>query len=345
MKSPKAFAIITICLNLFGLHHVRAGLDEEERAIAAALYKTFVTQKQDLVARTTTVNEMVEMGGEVAKVIYPIIDREFRAALARYESGFATQAKNVGRNRDSRDARNRIKELRQNVQALRSVKDLSKGQIVKIGDPALVELRKLTSVTRQEILDSSPEVGKARADLLELGKQRAACIEELLLVDVKDFDPKKLTASEEEIAASALNEDRDARKILDMNKKLADEIEPHEADAIRDLNELRMLVGLRPCVIDPKLCDASRGHSKDMKEHKFFAHESPLPGKKSPWDRAKLAGTNGNSENIYVGSKDGKSANRGWWHSPGHHKNMLAPGARRVGMGSEGGHWTQMFGG
>ena len=133
-------------------------------------------------------------------------------------------------------------------------------------------------------------------------------------------------------------------KILEENKRLAEKIEPDEAVSIADLNELRILVGLRPCLIDPKLCTAARDHSKDMQEHNFFSHTSPLPGKRSPGDRAKRAGTSGGAENIFSGVSSGTKANRGWWHSPGHHINMLSPGARRVGMGAAGRYWTQMFG-
>jgi uncharacterized protein YkwD len=32
-----------------------------------------------------------------------------------------------------------------------------------------------------------------------------------------------------------------------------------------------------------------------------------------------------------------------WFHSPGHHKNMFA-GHARMGLGRNGGAWTQMFG-
>jgi uncharacterized protein YkwD len=81
-----------------------------------------------------------------------------------------------------------------------------------------------------------------------------------------------------------------------------------------------------------------------MREKKFFAHKSPIPGKKNPWERAKLAGTTANAENIFKGNKEGHAANQAWWHSPGHHINMLSPNAKRVGMGVNEKYWTQMFG-
>lgn len=325
---------------------VRAqSLSPEEREEASALYKKFTAAKADLPARTKIVAEMAEMGSTVAKVIHPIIDREFRTVIARYRTDFLTQAKKVASSKTSREKRERISKLRAAAQGLRSKSGLSKGDVKSIGDPAVAELRKLTGLEAAEVLVSSEKLAAARRDLIELAAQRAITIDELVLIELDEFGKGDLEAEEKEVAGSAMNIDSDARKILELNRELASEVEPAEAEGIADLNELRILIGLRPCLIDPKLCAAARGHSEDMKEKDFFSHSSPVPGKKSFTTRAKLEGTSANSENIYVGSSSGKSANKGWWYSPGHHKNMLSPGARRVGMGVAGKHWTQMFGG
>ena len=74
-----------------------------------------------------------------------------------------------------------------------------------------------------------------------------------------------------------------------------------------------------------------------------FAHESPVEGKRTPWDRAARFGTSASGENIAGGQTTGAGANLGWWYSPGHHKNMLG-GFGRVGLGRSGELWTQMFG-
>jgi uncharacterized protein YkwD len=106
----------------------------------------------------------------------------------------------------------------------------------------------------------------------------------------------------------------------------------------------RLYLGLSALTIDPKLCDAARDHSKDMSEQNFFAHESPVKGKTTPWDRASNFGTTASGENIYAGSTDPHGANTGWFYSPGHHKNMFNPGQKRIGLGQFKSHWTQMFG-
>ena len=121
------------------------------------------------------------------------------------------------------------------------------------------------------------------------------------------------------------------------------ELDPEEAAGVLELNRIRVRAGLAADRLDLKLCDAGRGHSTDMVEHKFFAHDSPIPGKKSPSDRAAKAGTSGGAENIAAGQRNGHGAIRAWWYSPGHHRNMMGNHAR-TGLGRFQDHWTQMFG-
>jgi len=120
-------------------------------------------------------------------------------------------------------------------------------------------------------------------------------------------------------------------------------MDPEEVAAINETNRLRLLLGIGALAIDPKLETASRSHSKDMVEKKFFDHTSPIPGRETPWKRAAQAGTSASTENIYAGSKRGEDAIKTWWYSPGHHENMMSP-ARRVGVGRHEDHFTQMFG-
>jgi len=89
---------------------------------------------------------------------------------------------------------------------------------------------------------------------------------------------------------------------------------------------------------------AARGHCKDMVEKGFFSHTSPVPGKATPRDRARRAGTTANGENIAYGTTEPQRANQMWFHSPGHFKNMFGPRFRRVGLGYHERRWTQMFG-
>jgi uncharacterized protein YkwD len=76
----------------------------------------------------------------------------------------------------------------------------------------------------------------------------------------------------------------------------------------------------------------------------FFAHESPVAGKKTPWDRAAKFGTSASGENIAMGARSGPASIWMWWYSPGHLKNMTNGGHNRIGLGQNGVYWTQLFG-
>jgi len=134
------------------------------------------------------------------------------------------------------------------------------------------------------------------------------------------------------------------RTVLESNWKLRDEAPLDEVIGVADVNVMRILIGLRAARIDPKLCNAARGHSADMNRLGFFSHTSPVPGKASPWARAKKAGTSANGECIYRGNTSPQAANQSWFFSPGHHTIMFSTGARRLGMGRDQRAWTLMTG-
>lgn len=117
-----------------------------------------------------------------------------------------------------------------------------------------------------------------------------------------------------------------------------------ECDGIDRCNRLRMVLGLNPLAVDFKLVEAGRDHSNDMATLGFFAHDSPVPGKETPWKRAENFGTTASGENIAAGYGNELQATQGWWYSPGHLKNMMGQGHNRIGLGTYDKHYTQLFG-
>ncbi len=134
------------------------------------------------------------------------------------------------------------------------------------------------------------------------------------------------------------------RRALEANELLRADSDAEEFAGTTALNRLRFLLGLSLLRIDEKLTAAARDHSTDMVTLGFFDHSSPVAGKHTPWERAARFGTSANAENIAAGHGTGPSAVRGWWYSPGHHRNMLGNHAR-TGLGRHRETWTQMFGG
>jgi uncharacterized protein YkwD len=111
------------------------------------------------------------------------------------------------------------------------------------------------------------------------------------------------------------------------------------------LNRERCIMGMIPLRLDEKLSAAATGHSGDMARLGFFAHESPVEGKTSPWDRARKAGFEGGAcgENIFMGSASPDSAYGAWFASDGHRFIMFG-GGNVLGVGISGVHWTMMTG-
>ena len=133
-------------------------------------------------------------------------------------------------------------------------------------------------------------------------------------------------------------------EVLAANEVIAGRLDPEETKAVDGLNRFRMRSGLRPCLIDLLLVNASRGHSGDMRRLGFFSHNSPVSGKYDFMARARQAGASASGENIYMGPNSGNAANSAWINSDGHRANMLTSTHTRVGVGRVGGHFTQMFG-
>ncbi len=118
-----------------------------------------------------------------------------------------------------------------------------------------------------------------------------------------------------------------------------------EREQVRITNDYRIMMGRPSVEISLTLTDCARGHSAEMTQLGYFAHESPNPDRRSPSDRARLAGyPGGAAENISLGSPAPMATHIAWYNSSGHHRNILGAGHRCMGAGKDGRHWTQNFG-
>lgn len=311
----------------------------------------FRRAKKEPEKQAEVVAEAMQLGEPAVSAILQAIQQDLQPQLDRYRNKFYQQAVLLAKQQGQKVDLEELGRLRSSVLALRQDPNLTKDKIVAVADPAMKRLEEMFLLRPEMVLAQSPDLQAERQKLAPLGVMWERCNAWLHAAAPADESKPKdaptfvqYLAGEEELATGlALPMDPVTREVLATNAKLATQLDPEEARAILALNLTRNLLGLKPVVIDLKLCAAARDHSKDMATHKFFAHESPVPGKKTPWDRAKNFGTSASAENIFMGISDGRAANLGWFHSPGHHKNMLAE-HKRVGMGRHGVHFTEMFG-
>ena len=118
-----------------------------------------------------------------------------------------------------------------------------------------------------------------------------------------------------------------------------------EQEVIRLVNDIRTENGLKALTYDWELARVARFKSQDMKDNKYFAHNSPVYG--TPFQMIKNFGISFRSagENIAKGYSTPQAVVNGWMNSSGHRANILSANYTHIGVGyvSGGNYWTQMF--
>lgn len=278
--------------------------------------------------------QLTALGEEGRSAALNLVLRELDSPLRAYMKRYAALAESDVTSRYQANA-GKIEELRAIIMSLRKDGNLTKDTIKTTADPALAEIESILVPTQDEILFADPSM---------IGYRGAVMSKAIKWSKITGEKPNVLLARYEQLAIlQALLPEQKHKKVIADNLKLGLELDDEEARGIEELNRIRILIGLNPQEIDLKLCAAARDHSKDMDEKKFFSHTSPVPGKKTPWQRAKRFGTAANAENIAAGTVKGLKAIKMWWYSPGHFKNMIGK-QKRTALGRHRSHWTQLFG-
>ena len=211
-----------------------------------------------------------------------------------------------------------------------TVRELWEGRAAKGRIPTSVrqDLERLRWVTgvMAELSEHNPEV-----------EQRAGWA--FTLPDQAELDLHNFCKSTEERDAWELYQ-----RIEVFNRALTADLPDAESRQIEVTNAYRRMFGHRPLAVNLAMQEAARGHCQEMSKLGFFGHFSPTPGRRTPFDRMKLAGYKfGASENCAInGSAQG--AHDAWLHSAGHHRNLLAPSHKEFGSANDGRYWTQNFG-
>lgn len=322
------------------------------------------------VAAATTASEPLRFQSTTIRLqASDLLRASFLTRLDKHTKACDKLAKDVERasatvlKRVDKRAEARIEELRTLQRGVTRRQDLSKEMIVRELDPALDELRTLLVPTTDQVLAVDAQIaaalGARKAERKELAEWFALYVAMLEGFDLnpdaqKHLEkfpppdgpqpPEQLDAEFEEWLVLGLPLSARDRRTVQENAMLRSKIDREEYAGTRALNVLRYVLGLSMLRIDLKLGDCARDHSRDMVKLGFFDHTSPVPGKKTFGDRAGRFGASASSENIAAGHETGPGAITGWWHSPGHHRNMLGNHGR-TGLGRDASTWTQLFGG
>jgi uncharacterized protein YkwD len=105
-----------------------------------------------------------------------------------------------------------------------------------------------------------------------------------------------------------------------------------------------------PLTWNDQLEISSMGHAADMANQNYFSHTS-LDGR-TMQERIRAAGygftgykSYAIGENIAEGPQSISEVMQGWFHSPGHCKNLMSPQFKEVGVAFNNTYWVQDFGG
>ena len=318
----------------------------KRRASVHVLMADYRKFRQAPTRRQAIVERILQRGSQGSAVLLKEVSRELRGSYSSYQRDFYARGRLLGLKKYRAADKRQIAAWQEQVNRLRGEGALSKDTIKSRGGPALAGLRKALAVSRDEVLGGSSALSARREAIVALLAVQKRCVAVQLEGKAPPVGPDPNDVIMQEEGALAMM----GAPLSDTNRRIVEsiwrrrgEVLPGEAIGLIDLNVTRSLLGLGGLELDAKLCGVSRGHSKDMIERKFFDHTSPVPGKKTPWDRARLGGTTAGAECIQYGARTGAGANYWWFFSPDHHKLMLGSFSR-AGLGKYKDHWTLMLG-
>ena len=98
------------------------------------------------------------------------------------------------------------------------------------------------------------------------------------------------------------------------------------------LNSDRIRYNLSPLALDPELCRIARIKSEDMRDNRYFAHESPTYGDVRHMLKQFGYSYTAAGENI-AHHRDTEKAQAALISSPGHRRNILSTAYTKVGIG------------
>ena len=115
-----------------------------------------------------------------------------------------------------------------------------------------------------------------------------------------------------------------------------EEIKLMEGDCFNEVNKYRKFQGLEPLELDGELLVVARAYSRRMADEQFFAHTDGAG--KSVGERLERAGIRWRSVGENIASSKGyfnpvAAAIHGWLGSPGHLRNIVAPGFKSAAVG------------
>ena len=113
------------------------------------------------------------------------------------------------------------------------------------------------------------------------------------------------------------------RRILAANERERHGLDRSGARAIVDLNDYRIALGIPPLRVHAALVKTAQGHTAEMRDLRYFAHESPTEGRRTASQRARLAGYSGQVHECLSQRGSAAAAITTWRYDGAHHRDLL----------------------
>lgn len=290
--------------------------DTGKAALKVELEALLAKAKKDLVAAVKIERNQIR-----AKLVPVVVERR-AAALGFINDKTRYPEENHGA-AGQKEVDRLVDHLRRVVQdPLREVAEV-KGAFAKIAK-LLDEARKLAEWSREHA---------------ESGADPKKVEDELALEAAKVVKMQHVPVDEKDAQALAKSLD-----VVKYNETVKSSMTAEERECVRLTNEYRMLFGLHALKAFEPLVQAARKHSEEMSRLNYFAHESPVAANANPAARCAREGGKFAGENIAMGMVTGAHAFDAWYTSSGHHRNMLFPKHKSIGLGQHKNYWTEDFG-
>lgn len=226
-------------------------------------------------------------------------------------------------------------------------------------------LKPMDEVAEMLLIDpqtiTEPEIAKVRAEVVALGKRLMAARKAAKFnidptvgkrsptgIPLPNLDQPHtcldaLDLYERTLVLAYTVAPSEARPLLMETAKLCLEVDVEEANFVMYGNKVRMLSGTVVWTLDPLMAAVARDHSIDRKAGRAKSHESSVPGKRWPADRAKRMGAPGGSEGA-GGSKTGVGQMYGYsYNGVGHGLPLYGTRMNVTGPGIHQGMYTSMY--
>ena len=302
--------------------------------------------------------KLAELHPDIAASLFKQIDAIWKKEIDSYRDVVLEKFEAAGADKDPEGEKARS--LRAGIEEIRAVEDIREREklLRREGWYHLEDLVNTSYLQPDVFINKDRGLKKQRRRLLMTSGHREKAFAAIkdrehyqrMNGTVPPFNPRHMDDFETRTAMATWKMDEKLSRTISfnsdrvINNKNPVDMDPEERQCVLFVNLARVALGLRPLVIDTRLCRAAREHAKFIQLNRKPVHESTVAGKETPEDRAAAEETTMDHEFLYAGSPEFRSALKDWFSAEEKHCQLLDPTIGRIGIAEEKGYWCLLVG-